>query len=240
MTTTMPIPAVPAAPVPALARPALLAVGVNLLPPEITAVRHVRKVRRLVVVSLAGFTVLMLAWYGLATFQTSVARDELTAAEDEAHSLLQQHKKYNDLTNAQTQSSAISAQLAGLLATDLRWSELVRTLHAAAPAGVDVESVSSVLAEGAGTTVADPASRAKDAPRVTIGTITVSGIAASKSDVAAYLDALDKVARVANPLVADVMEQGRGVQFTVRLDITSDALGGRYTQPNTEPKKDGN
>ena len=63
-----------------------------------------------------------------------------------------------------------------------------------------------------------------------VGTLTVTGTGTSKAVIAAYVDALAKLSRVANPLLGEVTLQETGWQYSIRLDITKSALGGRYAK----------
>jgi hypothetical protein len=64
----------------------------------------------------------------------------------------------------------------------------------------------------------------------------VTGSAPSKAVVAACVDALDKIGGLGNPLLDGASVEDGIVQFTVRLEITSSALSGRYqAKSNNEP-----
>jgi len=47
--------------------------------------------------------------------------------------------------------------------------------------------------------------------------------------VAQYVDKLGGIAQLANPYLTNVTAEGKGVQFTLQVDITAQALGGRFT-----------
>lgn len=211
----------------------LVSIAVDLLPPEVVAARRTRKVRRLVLTSLGVFVVLLLAWFGLAKYQTSTARDELTAAEDNVQSMLKQQREYDGLVKIQDESRAIKAQLSTLFADDLQWATLTSAVQDIAPSGVRLNRVSGVLNEGPAAEANDP-----NTPRLPntsgqrlIGQLTISGVGSSKRLVAAYVDALVRVKGLANPLLSDASQQEAGLQFTVQVDITQAALGGRYSTP---------
>ncbi|OLB77079.1 MAG: hypothetical protein AUI14_17160 [Actinobacteria bacterium 13_2_20CM_2_71_6] len=202
-------------------------IAANLLPQEIVESRRARRVRRLVVSALAVVVVLLAGWYGLASYETAAARSGLAGAESEAQRLVQQQHNYAELVGTQTESKAITAQLATLLADDLQWSHLITSLQQAAPGGVQVTGVTGVLAtaaNGGGATT-----RVAGTTEKPVGTLTVTGVGGTNDVVAAYVDALGKVCGLANPLLAGATQAKDGVQFTVRLDITKAALGGRHT-----------
>jgi hypothetical protein len=62
-----------------------------------------------------------------------------------------------------------------------------------------------------------------------IGTLTVTGTAPDKAAIAEYVDALATAAGLGNPIVGDTNLQDGQQRFTLRLDLTSAALGGRFT-----------
>jgi Tfp pilus assembly protein PilN len=203
----------------------ILPIAANLLPMEIVESRRSRKVRRLVLSALAGFVAVLAGWYVTASYQTSVAQDNVSNAENEAQALVRQQRTFADLVNTQAQEKAISAQLSELFATDLQWSQLLAQVQAAAPAGVKISSVSGLVGEAG---KAPSATSVPVAPGSPVGTITVSGAGPSKGAVAAYLDALGRVPGLADPLLQSATEQDNKVQFTARVAITRAALGGRY------------
>jgi Tfp pilus assembly protein PilN len=231
MTTTL-MPPDPAATTERALR--ILPIAANLLPAEIVALRRGRKVRRAVLAALSVFAVLLGGWYGLARHQTSVANSELSAAEDAGQSVLRQQRAFADVVSTQTESKAISTQLASLMAHDLRWSRLLSSVYTAMPRGVQVATVSGALtAPAAGTAaVADAGKTATGMPdpagHKLVGTLTVNGTGPSQLAVADYLDALAKTLGLANVMLNGVAAQDDGLQFTIQLDVTSSALGGRF------------
>lgn len=216
-------------------------IGANLLPLEVIESRHVRRIRRTVLSLLVVFVALLGGWYGTASYQTSEARGNLANVEDGAQRLLRQQRAYSEVVGVQAETQAIAQQLASLLANDLQWSRLLASLRKVAPPKVQITGVNGALIArgsgaggGTGSGGAGGGTVASQLPDASgeksIGTLTITGSGGSKADVAAYVDALARVSGVGSPLLGDAnqLESG-GVQFTVRLDITSSALGGRYT-----------
>jgi hypothetical protein len=211
----------------------LLPIATNLLPVEIINSHRARKVRRVVLFALAIFTVLLTMWYGVAALQTTVARSDLAGAESDFQRMTRQQGQYRDLVAAQGESAAINAQLSAILAHDLQWTSLLTALQAAAPSDVKVDMVSgSLSAKSAG----EAANTPNDArlPSTTtdalVGTLTISGTAGSKTSVAAYMDALAKVPGLADPLTSQVASEDGTLHFTMQMDITSAAPGGRFAK----------
>jgi hypothetical protein len=216
---------------PAERAPRMLAIAVNLLPPEIVGSRHGRKARRWVLSAVAAFTVLLGAWYGAASYQTSLARGELSSAQSDVERLSRQQRPFGELIGAQNESRAISAQLSALLAGDLQWSQLLSAAQAATPQGVHITEASGALtpANGAGGSGAASQGLPGTSAAKLIGTLTITGTSTGKPAVAAYLDALAKAPGLANPFLVRAATENGVFTFVARLDITGSALGGRFT-----------
>ena len=199
---------------------------------EIIEGRRDRKVKRMVLSSLAAFLVLLAGWYGQATFQTWSARTDLSSAEDEAQALRVQQHDFDKVVSAQAESKSINTQLSTLLASDLRWSTMLASLRAVAPSGVQVTGVSAMLTPpdeaNAGAKGAIGSRLPSMSDEETIGAVTVTGTGQSKTAVAAYVDALGKVPGLANPLLSSVTLQEATLHFIVAVDITSSALSRRF------------
>jgi hypothetical protein len=216
--------------------PRMLSIGVNLLPPEVIESRRGRKVRRIVVIALAGFTALLAAWYGAVSLQGTVARSDLSRAENDVVRMQRQQRDFDGLVRTQQQSKTINGQLSALLAKNVDWARLLTALQQAAPNGIQLLGVSSTL------TAADkkPANggAAAQLPSTTaekvIGTLTLTGDGSGKPAVAAYVDALAKVPGVANALLGEVTPQDGRMHFSVRLDITEKAIGSSRTSTSSQ------
>jgi Tfp pilus assembly protein PilN len=239
MATTLksPVPAAPAG-----RAPRIPPIAANLLPVEIIETRRIRKVRGIVVSALVVFALLLGGWFGQARYQTAEARQSLRTAESDVQRLTRQQQAFATVVAVQAESQAIRSDLAVLLANDLRWARLLSSLRKAAPADVQINGafgslVSGATSSGGGSAAPQLPSASGEAP---IGTLTVTGSGATKMAVAAYVDALGNLPGLANPLLGDATLQEGAVQFTVRLDITRAALGGRYTskggaKPSAKP-----
>lgn len=202
----------------------------NLLPDEVIAGRRVRQTQRRLLIGLGALVLLLFAWYGFATFQTHNARSHLNAAQDRTARLEQTLRGYAPLVTAQTESAQIQQSLTRLMAGDLQWSGLLTTLQNSAGGGVGITRVEGTLdaannlpAQKGGLAVLNTSGARQ------VGTLTVSGYAADKNAVAAYIDGLAKVKGLAAPYPASVIAQPGQVTFSTDIIITSDALSGRYS-----------
>jgi Tfp pilus assembly protein PilN len=208
-------------------------VAVNLLPVEIVYSRRGRRARRLTLAALIVFAGLLGGWAVQARQETSAARDDLVSAQQAAQYLIRQQHAYTGVVDVQAKSKAISTQLAALLADDLPWSGLLGAVQAAAPDGVRISGLSATLSSDAaragGAGGAATAQLAGGGNRTVIGSLTITGFAGGEAEVAAYADALTPLRGLGNPLPAGAMRQGAALAFTLHVDITRDAVGGRYT-----------
>jgi Tfp pilus assembly protein PilN len=209
-----------------------VSVRANLMPEEIIAKRRLGGLKRRIGFCLAGLLALLIAWYGLAVFQTSQAKSNLTSAQRQTVTLQQRQDDFGPLVTAQAQSAAIKAQLVKLMAGDLQWRDMLATLRKSATAGVTVTAVTGTMTVGAApkgtTTKGGGLGVLNQTGKQAVGTLTITGSAPDKNAVAAYIDTLAKVTGLAAPFPANVTAEGGKVTFTASVIITSDALGGRY------------
>jgi hypothetical protein len=228
MTTTI------AKPEPATDRPQshrIPAVAVNLLPVEVIEARRTRRIQRTVLVLLVVFVVLLAGWYGFARVQTELARAELADAKANTERLTKQQDAFADLQQVQRDSGAIERQLAQLMSSDMTWPSLLQGLRQAAPSGLVLTGITVTLE--ASRTVGPAAANSANP---TVAFVTVTGLGTSKPQIAGYVDTLAKLTGVANPFITSVAAGEKGLDFSVKLDVTSALLGGRFT-PSTKAAK---
>jgi Tfp pilus assembly protein PilN len=214
----------------------ILTISAHLLPEEISAARRARRTRAWVLVALVVVVVLLAGWFLYAAKAKIDADNELADYAGEAARLQSsQNKDFSDVVEAQNQSAALDKNLKTLMANDLPWATLLDTLNnAAASSGVEVSGVTGALtsagSNGAATaantgTVTLPSS----SKAITIGTLTLTGVAPDKPSVAKFVDTLSKLTTVANPYLTSAAQGDTGVQYSLQLDITGAALCGAYS-----------
>jgi Tfp pilus assembly protein PilN len=209
----------------------MLSIAANLLPQEITDARRTRKIRLVVVSAVAALVAVVAAWYGLASYQTSAAESEVTAAQDRASQLRTRQTAFKELATTQIQTTAIQAELRQLMKADQRWADVLASLQAATPAGVKLTVVNAALTSGkpvagaaAGTTLPNTSGE------TLVGTIKLSGSAPDKAAVSAYVTKLRTALGVANPeLISAISGDTGGITFTVDADVTAKVAGTRFT-----------
>lgn len=209
----------------------VLPIVAHLLPDEVIAARRGRKVRGRVIVILVIFAVLVGSWYALAAANATNAQNRLDDVTAEAQALQRKQSKYAEVIKVQADTTTITGHLSTLLAEDLRWSTLLGTLRSTgAGSAIEITAVSGALSSstaGAGATPTDRLPTTSN--QAIVGTLTVTGQAPDKISVARYVDELAAVKGLASPYLTSASEVEKKVQFSLQVDITAAALGGRFT-----------
>jgi Tfp pilus assembly protein PilN len=216
----------------------LLSLSANLLPPEIKERRRMLAARSSMVAALILVLLVLVAWYAYALYQKHDQQNQLDAAGTQTLNLRQQQHSYDQLLNAQTRTALINVQLKTLLATDVQWAKLLTAVRAAQPKGVALTSLAVALSDptaaSAGTVSSSSISTASGLPpkdgKTPIGALTIGGTSTTKAAVAQYVNALGAVAGVGNTLLSGVTDSDKsGIEFTLRADLSPDALSHHYT-----------
>ena len=217
----------------------LLPIAANLLPPEIIDARRGKKIKKLIAAVLAFALLATTGWYFYAQHQTAGARGGVSSAQDQLVQLQHEQAKYDNVVKTQAAIRAIQVELSQLMTSDLQWWQLLPTLRAAAPPGVTLTSVSGTI-----TATAAGSGGASQAPGLgspqAAGTMTIIGAAPDQATIATFVDSLGSVHGVADPFVTGAQSQASGpFQFTVQIQLTSAALGGRYATPSARSSTGG-
>jgi Tfp pilus assembly protein PilN len=205
---------------------------VNLLPPEITAQRAVRRLAAM----LAGAVVLCAVGvgggYAYAGLGEGKAQSDLASAQSVQTSLQRQQRSLLPAQQAQNQIQAAEAALTAAMGSEVLWSRYMDDLRLRRPEGVRFSSVKLDPTTAAGSTgsAASSGSTSTAAPGA-IATLTLSGKAATQPDVASLLDQLAQIKGFAAVyLTSTDRDSGAAnvVTFTATASVTPDALSHRY------------
>ena len=205
----------------------LLTISASLLPEEIIAARRARRTRGWVIVFVILVACLLTGWFVLERQETRAAEEELNAANTEVTDLQRAQRTYGEVVDVQNDTATLSKQLKTAMANDLDWAALLDQLRSVGEsAGVTVVGINGAL-QDAGNSSSGTAlpSTTTSAP---IGSAVVTGTGPDKRAVAAYVDALGKQSVLANAYVTNVTTEENAVSWTLRVDITSAALCGRF------------
>lgn len=202
---------------PADDRVALLPIGADLLPRQ-AAARGAGRSTRWVAVAVVLLAVLGVAGAWLFSARgNSLATDALTSAQDQQRTLQTQQKQYAELVTTQQQATQLRNTLATAMGTDTPWSALLADLGKVR-GGVTFTSVDGGLA--------DPTAATATTTTVTtpgaIGSLTISGTGVDKPTIAAFVEALDGLAGLADPFLSSVTAGDAGYSFTVSVALTAD------------------
>jgi len=209
----------------------ILTISARLLPEEITAARAARRTRGWVIVVVAVVACLCGAWFAQTVQQKRAADTELTTAMNAVTDLQRDQRGFAETVKVRNDTAALTEQLKTVMANDLDWAALLDTLRSAGtPARIEIDGANGTLA-GAGGGAAAPAVVMPSADAVpSIGSLVVTGAGPDKKAVAAYADALSKEPTLTNPYVTSVAStEGGGLTFSLKVDITTAALCGRFT-----------
>jgi hypothetical protein len=209
----------------------VLTIAADLLPEEIVAGRRARRARIVVVVAVLVVVALLAGWYAYAGHRVRLADDDLNGVTAAVTTLQKSQSRYSDVVDVQNETTTITRQLNTLLANDLPWATLLHTLRdTGTVSGVTVLGVIGTLnttATGSAPTATGTLPSTSGA--TTIGTLTITGTGPDKPSIAKYVDALGRLTTVANPYLTNASETGENVTFSITVDITSQALCGRFT-----------
>ncbi|MFI5844244.1 PilN domain-containing protein [Catenuloplanes sp. NPDC051500] len=209
----------------------LVRISANLLPDEITDGRRVRRTRTGVVSGLGAVVLLLAGWYGSTFVQAGGADEEKSRAEAQVVAAQQEQRQYSELTETKQKLSAVKEQLSTLMAEDSQWQKLLVDVRGAAPDKVELTQISSSI--GAEAVVGGSRLPSQVTDQL-MGTMTITGSSGDKDQVAAFVDNLRAVTGLANPLPTSITTTAGTESFTIQLDITQAALGGRFTPEQSE------
>ncbi|WP_430783190.1 PilN domain-containing protein [Actinoplanes sp. G11-F43] len=203
----------------------ILSIRADLMPPEIREGRRSRITRSMVVVLLVATLAVLAAWYAQATVAKQNAEDEYN---DTFQSLTtarasQKTDELRDLVEYQDGGTALNGELTTILANDVSWTNLVTLIRDRAE---DTKVGITEIGAGLNNDSAD----AEAQTTTEIGTVMISGSAASKRVVADFVNELGDLKDLVNPFVSSVTDTDGRVSFTVTVTITDEAHCGRFTE----------
>ena len=201
---------------------------VNLLPPEIVDARGFRKVQ---VRLFAAVLVTLLATAGgtvWAQGQVSSAQSALDVTAAQTTVLHRQEAQYAEVPRVTGALTTAGSARAAVMAQDLLWYRLMSDIALATPSNVWLTTMSISLA-----TPANKATGQDPLLPTGIGTVTISGSAATYPDVAAWLDAIVRVHGLDGSTLQTVTRSSTAgtagqLSFTSEIVIVSPALSHRY------------
>lgn len=213
-------------------------IAADLTPPELITRRHLRVVRRRVVVGLVVLLVLCGLGYAAAMLRSSDAQAALADEQTRTSALQVESRQYADVTQVQGQIILSQQQVARLMAQDVDLGALLGALRAQLPAGMTVDQVSATVdvvepgaAGAAGAAGATATGVTLDSTGATIvGQVTIQGSATSLDELPTFLDRLGAVAGLVAPLPLTNGSGAAGVRYSLQVAMTDALLTHRYDQ----------
>lgn len=213
---------------------------VNLLPPEVRSRRALGRVK----IALAGFLVVVLlvvvGAYVFAGFEVRSADADLDAASTRVQSLLSQQEEYAEVPRINSQISTITEARLLATSTEVEWARYWRAIEAVTPAGWSIQTLQTALPRPG--EAAMPGVNPLGAPNV--GTITFVGRAKTMPDIAAWMDALERIPGYVDAWFtnAQITEESGVVYYEVgaTVQVETSAFWGRFVPeaPEAEDSAD--
>lgn len=213
-------------------RPEVLLPSVNLLPPEIAEAARQKRVQVAMGVAVVAAIGVVGGLYLQAHQAVNAANSQLAAAQQQQTRLQAEVASYREVTQIDAQVSAREALLTEAMGQEIQWSTYLNDLSLKIPANVWLTNFSAT--EGSGSAAASSTPSPIAGAAATVGSISFNGTAMSHDDVATWLESLATEHGFTDPYFTNSTESKIGtrqvVNFSSTVQLTSDALSGRYTQ----------
>lgn len=201
---------------------------VNLLPPEIRSNRALGRVKGRLGILLLATLLASGMGFAYAQVEQNAAAADLRAAQDTVARLQDQQQQYAEVPQVKSQIAAAKSALEFGTSAEVAWRGYIQAIQAVAPEGWALTTFQTAMPTplSPGTVSADPLT----APGV--GTISFEGRAATVSDVAAWLDALNSIPGFSGALYTSATladEQGVPyLQTSVTVQVDTAAFAHRF------------
>jgi len=203
---------------------------IDLMPPEIAQQEALRKLQAGCIAAVLLSVAVVGGLYYQAHGSVGAAQTKLAAAQTQESRVQGQVNTLTPVTAAYASVQQAQNLVTEALGGEVRWSTQLRDLSLSIPDNVWISNMT--IARSAAT--AAPTLGAAATPG--IATISFTGVAISRDDVATWLDSLGKEKGYLNAYYSTAQEAVLGmkalVNFTSTVTVTDAALSGRYTTPN--------
>jgi Tfp pilus assembly protein PilN len=203
---------------------------VNLLPPEITQARRLRRTKAGLA---AGLVVVVGAIGGVYTLQVNeknVAQEDLTQAQAQGARLQAEQAKYAEVPRTIAAIDKAETMRETAMANDVEWYRSLTNVSVTLPSKVWLTALTLQVGTGAG-------GAAATAPAATalaggVGTVTAVGTAMDHPDVATWLDVLGRQPGMSDAYFSSSKKKKVGaktvVDFSSTATVTDEALSHHY------------
>lgn len=210
--------------------------SVNLLPQHVVEVLALRALRRRFVIAGIAILVAMALAYGGQFALIAKANHDLADAQSTTTTLNAKMRTLAPVKSFYAGVDANQKTIQKTMANEVLYSDVVRRLIAAAPAGVEVSNV-SLTSQATSTGAPGAQSGAASAcpgpdpfnPGTSVGCINITGTAPNRAAVGRFIEAMFKDDRFANPYVSSTtVDQSKGMSFAATVGLTDKVYSKRY------------
>lgn len=210
---------------------------VDLLPPEIAEAARFRRLQAGMGAVVAGAAVIVGVLYTGAHHSVGAAQDQLTAAQSQVTSLTSQVHELSSVSDVYSQVASAKQLLSTAMGNEVRWSYYLEDLSLRIPNSVWLTAMTVAPSTSSSTTTTAPTAGSTSqpaaiAPSDQVATITFSGDALSRDDVAKWLNAIAAEKGWSDPYVTSITESKIGPRtvysWNGTVDVTSAAQSHRY------------
>lgn len=205
---------------------------VNLMPPEIEEKRRFRRLQFAMGGAVVAAAVVVGGLYSWAHGGVAGAQQQLDQATAQHTTLQGQYNALQSVRDVYSQVASREAMLTQAMGDEVQWSHYLNDLSLRIPDNVWLtnmqvtQNTSAAPSATPGQPVLVPSG---------IGTISFTGVALTRDDVATWLESLAKEKGYTFPYFSQATESKIGtrnvVNFASTVTVTPDAHSGRYTKP---------
>ncbi len=212
--------------------------GVNLMPPEILAGRAFRRTQKGLAAAALVVAAAVAGVYLSTTRDAAAAADELAVVQATGRALTAEQSRYAEVPRVAKAIDDAETARATAMAEDVDWSRYLTSFSLTLPERVWFTSLDLKLVSAGGATTAVSGAAAGSTATATapaaggLAAVTVTGVAATVPDVAAWIDSLGAQQAVTDPFVSTADKATLGdrevVNFTSTGSIGAGALSHRF------------
>ncbi|WP_024288213.1 PilN domain-containing protein [Cellulomonas sp. KRMCY2] len=193
---------------------------VNLLPPEIRNRRSLGRVK--VRLGLALLIVLLIAAVAFvyAAFTEKAAAEELATTQRQVADLAAQQEEFAEVPRVKSQIDAVATARDLTMATEVLWTEYLRSVQAVTPESVRITTFSTAMPGP----LQAPITSTSPLDAVSVGSVSLTGNAATLPDLATWMDALDAIPGLADPTytTAELTDDDGVISYSIAVTVQVD------------------
>ena len=196
----------------------------DLLPPELKAEEKLRRQRRGLIGIAVLAVILVAGGYVYAVFSAQSAAANLTAANQQTETLLEQKNEY--IVVRQLADQVTSTKVIQFLAVsgEMDWKAYLDKVQGSLPAGVAITTVTAKLTDSSASSSTSPLRGPY------IAELTFVATTQTLPDVSAWVDSLSELVGFTDASPGTItLNEGGGYSVTIVMHINSEALSHRFS-----------